>query len=276
MKLKNIKDYIKEFFLLFATFVMLIPVFYFVISAFKLREDILFFPLKMTPEMFTLDNFKEAFHKIKYFEALKNTAIITVCALSILIVCSSLAGFSLARIKARRFSIYYVFMMSLMILPFIGCLLPLIVIINRAKLFNSLWSCILIQGGWSIPFAIFLYTGFMRSLPGELEEAAVIDGCSLWRIYFQVFLPLLAPVTATCCIRCGIGIWNDYLVSATFLNSAKMPTVLVSVSKFFGDYVNEYGQSFAAVIMCSIPALVVFLALQKYFVKGIVAGSVKS
>jgi len=276
MNRNNLKFFLKELSLLFATFVMLIPVFYFVISAFKIREDILFYPMKMTPEMFTLENFKVAWEKIKYFQALKNTAIITVSSLAIVIICGSLAGFALARIKVRRFRYYYTFMMSLMILPFIGCLLPLIVIINRIKLFNSLWACILIQGGWSIPFATFLFTSFMRSLPGELEEAAMIDGCSMWRTYFQVFLPLLAPVTATVCIRTGIGIWNDYLVSATFLNSAKMPTVLVSVSKFFGDYVNEYGQSFAAVIMCSIPALVVFLALQKYFVKGIVAGSVKS
>ena len=226
--------------------------------------------------MFTLDNFKVAFEKIKYFQALKNTAIITAGALVLIIISSSLAGFSLSRIKAKRFSLYYAFIMSLMILPFIGCLLPLIVIINRVGLFNSLWSCLLIQAGWGVPFAIFLYTGFMRSLPGELEEAAMIDGCSLWGTYFKIFLPLLAPVTATCCIRTGIGIWNDYLVSATFLNSAKMPTIMVSVNKFFGEYVNEYGQSFAAVILCSIPALVLFLSLQKYFIKGIVAGSVKS
>lgn len=276
MNMNKLKFYLKEFFLLFATFVMLIPVFYFVISAFKLREDILFFPMKMTAEMFTLENFKVAWTRIKYFQALKNTAIITVGSLAIVLFCSSLAGFSLARIKARRFSVYYTFMISLMILPFIGCLLPLIVIMNRIKLFNNLWACILIQAGWSIPFATFLFTSFMRSLPGELEEAAMIDGCSMWRTYFQVFLPLLAPVTATVCIRTGIGIWNDYLVSATFLNNTKMPTVLVSVSKFFGEYVNEYGQSFAAVIMCSIPALILFLSLQKYFVKGIVAGSVKS
>lgn len=276
MNMDKLKFYLKEFFLLIATFVMLIPMIYFVISAFKLREDILFFPMKMTPEMFTLENFKTAWSRIKYFQSLKNTAIITVGSLSIILFCSSLASFALARIKARRFRFYYTFMMSLMILPFIGCLLPLIIIINRIKLFNNLWACILIQSGWGIPFATFLFTSFMRSLPGELEEAAMIDGCSMLRTYLQVFLPLLSPVIATVCIRTGIGIWNDYLVSATFLNNTKMPTVLVSVSKFFGEYVNEYGQSFAAVLMCSIPSLILFLSLQKYFVKGIAAGSVKS
>ena len=145
MNRNNLKFFLKELSLLFATFVMLIPVFYFVISAFKIREDILFYPMKMTPEMFTLENFKVAWEKIKYFQALKNTAIITVSSLAIVIICGSLAGFALARIKVRRFRYYYTFMMSLMILPFIGCLLPLIVIINRIKLFNSLWAS---DSGW--------------------------------------------------------------------------------------------------------------------------------
>lgn len=272
---KGIKHFISEFLLVLCTLIVMVPIFYFAISAFKLREDILYHPLSMTPDMFTLENFKVAYSKMKFFEAMKNTGFITLGSLVGTVVFSSMAGFAIARVAGKRFRLSYSYLVALMVVPFIGCIIPLVVIMKNVGLYNSLWSCLLIQLGWNIPFATFLYTGFMRSLPKELEEAAMIDGCSLFGTYIRVFLPLQAPVTATCCIRCGIGVWNDYLVSATFLNSAKMPTLLVSARKFFGQYVNEYGQSFAAVVMCSIPIVFLFIFLQKYFVKGIAAGSVK-
>ncbi len=265
----------KEILLLLATIVMLIPIYYFVISAFKLREDILFYPLKLSGEMFTLENFRIAFQKMKYLKSLSNTAFITIGSMVITIVLGSLNGFIIARVKARRFEMIYAYLLALMVIPFVGCLIPLVVMMNRVGLYNNLWSCLLIQAGWNLPFATFLYTGFMRSLPGELEEAAMIDGCSLFGTYARVFLPLLGPVTATCCIRCGIGVWNDYMVSASFLNSSKTPTLQVSVGKFFGQFVNEYGQSFAAVVLCSLPIIILFLFLQKYFIKGMAAGAVK-
>lgn len=272
---KKILHFSGEFLLLLVTLVILAPIFYFVISAFKLREDILFYPLKITAEMFTFENFTVAYSKMKFIQAVTNTGFITVGSLVFTVIFSSMAGFVIARIPAKRFTVAYSFLVALMVVPFIGCVIPLVVIMNRIGLYNNLWSCLLIQAGWNLPFATFLYTGFMKSLPGELEEAAMIDGCSLFGTYMRVFLPLQAPVTATCCIRCGIGVWNDYLVSSSFLNSAKSPTLMVSVKKFFGQYVNEYGQSFAAVVMCSIPIFILFLFLQKYFVKGMAAGSVK-
>lgn len=268
-------NFLKELLLCIMTLVMLTPVFYFAISAFKFREDIIFHPLELTPKMFTLENFRVAYTKIKLMKAFKNTATITVISMVIIIIPSSLAGFAIARVDAPQFKAAYKYMLSLMVLPFVSCLLPLVVILNKAGLYNKLLACILIEGAWGIPFATFLYTGFMKGLPKELEEAAMIDGCSLFGSYFRVFFPLMAPVTATCCIKSGIGIWQDYLISATFLNSAKTPTIMVSVNKFFGQYVNEYGQSFAAVMMISIPTFVLFIFLQKYFIKGLAAGAVK-
>lgn len=272
---RHVVNFLKELFLCAVTLIMLIPVFYFAISAFKLREDIIFHPLTITKNMFTFDNFKVAYSKIKLIKAVKNTASITIASMFIIIFPSSLAGFAIARVNAPRFKAAYKYMLSLMVLPFVSCLLPLVVILNRAGLYNKLWACILIEGAWGIPFATFLYTGFMKGLPKELEEAAMIDGCSLFKSYYQVFFPLMAPVTATCCIKSGIGIWQDYLISATFLNSAKTPTIMVSVNKFFGQYVNEYGQSFSAVMMVSLPTFVLFIFLQKYFIKGLSAGAVK-
>ena len=271
----NPSVFLSESLLILATLLMMVPIYYFLIGAFKPRLDIVKFPLILTPDMFTLTNFSYAIAKMKIFSSLTNTGSITIGALVILVLCSSLAGFAIARIKHRIFGQFYAAMIALMVIPFIGALIPIVVLIRRMKMIGSLWSCILIQAAWNMPFAIFLYTGFMRAIPNELEEAAYIDGCSMFRVYFNVFLPLLTPVTATCLIRCGIGIWNDYLVSVSLLNSVRQPTLMVAVYSFFGQYVSEYGYAFAGIIMASLPVIVMFIFLQKYFTKGLTAGAVK-
>jgi raffinose/stachyose/melibiose transport system permease protein len=267
---------VSELFLFLATILILIPIYYFVVGAFKPRIDIVKFPLVLTPQMFSWSNFAYSIKKMKIFESLANTGFITLGALFMLVFFSSLAGFAIARVRHRLFQVYYSMTLALMVIPFIGALIPIVVLIRNLNMIGSLWSALLIQAAWNMPFAVFLYTGFMKTLPKELEEAAYIDGCSMFRVYYRIFLPLLTPVTATCCIRCGIGIWNDYLVSASLLSSVRQPTLMVAVYSFFGQYVSEYGYAFAGIIMASLPVILMFVFLQKYFIKGIAAGAVKA
>ena len=225
--------------------------------------------------MFTLDNFPYVIKKMKYWQAMGNTAFITLMALILIIVFASLAGFAIARCRHGVFSGYYKIIVTLMVIPFIGCLLPLTTISTKLGLYNSIWGCIVIQAAWNMPFAVFLYTGFMQGIPKELEEAAYLDGCKPVGVYARVFLPLLAPVTATCCIRQGVGIWNDYLVSRALLNENKNPTLMVGITGFFGSRGSELAYAMTGVLLVSIPMIIMFLFLQKYFIKGIAAGAVK-
>ena len=264
-----------EILLVLSTVIMMIPLYYLVLGAFKSRKDIIRYPLTINADIFTFDNFPYVIKKMKYWQALGNTAFITICALLIIIICASLAGFAISRIRSKVFDGYYKLIVTLMVIPFIGCLLPLTVQSVDLKLYNTRLGCILIQAAWNLPFAMFLFTGFMRDLPKELEEAAYIDGCSTFGVYLRIFLPLLAPVTATCAIRCGTGIWNDYLVSRSLLNENKMPTLMVGINGFFGARAMEFGYAFAGIILVSLPMVVLFLCLQKYFIKGIAAGAVK-
>ncbi|MEA4965251.1 MAG: carbohydrate ABC transporter permease [Oscillospiraceae bacterium] len=269
------KTVLKEVILIVCTLIMLLPIFYLALGAFKGRTDIVKHPLLLTAEMFTWKNFPYAIKKMSYWKALGNTAFITGVSLAIVVICSSLAGFAIARLRGRIFSTYYNLLVALMVIPFIGCLLPTVILSVNLHTYNTLWGCVLIQSAWNIPFSTFLYTGFMRDLPKELEEAAYIDGCTTFAVYGKIFLPLLAPVTATCCIYAGVGIWNDYLVSSSLLNSALTPTLMVGIKSFFGQYTTEYGYAFAGIILASIPMVILFLSLQKYFIKGIAAGAVK-
>lgn len=276
MKRKNaISKFFSEVGLLIATVIMMIPVYYFVISSFKSRKDVIKAPLLLNKEMFTLENFPYVIKKMKYWEAMGNTAFITLMALILVIVFASLAGFAIARCRHGVFTGYYKIIVTLMVIPFIGCLLPLVSQSVKLGLYNSIWGCIVIQAAWNMPFAVFLYTGFMQGIPKELEEAAYLDGCKPVGVYARVFLPLLAPVTATCCIRQGTGIWNDYLVSRSLLNENKIPTLMVGINAFNGQRGQELGYIMTGVMLVSIPMIIVFLLLQKYFVKGIAAGAVK-
>lgn len=276
MKKKNkVSKFLSELVLAIATIIMLIPVYYFVISSFKNRKDVIQFPLTINADTFTLDNFPYVINKMKYWEAMANTAFITVMALILIVVFASLAGFAIARCRHGIFSGYYKIIVTLMVIPFIGCLLPLTTQAVQLGLYNSIWGCILIQAAWNMPFAVFLYTGFMQSIPKELEEAAYLDGCSPLGVYGRIFLPLLAPTTATCCIRQGVGIWNDYLVSRALLNENKNPTLMVGITGFFGSRGSELAYAMTGVLLVSIPMIIMFLFLQKYFIKGIAAGAVK-
>ena len=258
-----------------ATIILWIPIYYFVIGAFRKRTDIVKRPLALEFSKMSFDNFTYAFKKMSILKALQNTGFITVVALVLIIICGSLAGFAIARIRHKIFNVFYTVIIALMVVPFIGALIPIVALISRMKLYDNLWGNVLIQTAWNLPFSIFLFTGFMRALPREMEDAAYIDGCTTPGIYLKIFLPLLKPVTATCCIRAGIGIWNDYLVSNSLLNSNKQPTLMVAVYQFFGAKVTEYGYAFAGIIMASLPIIIMFLFLQKYFIKGLVAGAVK-
>lgn len=267
--------FLSELGLVIATIIMMIPVYYFLISSFKDRKNVIKFPLTINAETFTLDNFPYVVNKMKYWEAMANTAFITVMALILIIIFASLAGFAIARCRHGVFSAYYKTIVTLMVIPFIGCLLPLTTQAAQLGLYNSIWGCIVIQAAWNMPFAVFLYTGFMQGIPKELEEAAYLDGCRPVGVYARVFLPLLAPVTATCCIRQGVGIWNDYLVSRALLNENKNPTLMVGITGFFGSRGSELAYAMTGVLLVSIPMIIMFLFLQKYFIKGIAAGAVK-
>ena len=267
--------YIEEIILLLYTVIAFIPIYYFLISAFKKRTNIVKHPLVINREFFTLSNFPAMVKKMQFWPALRNTAIITVVPLIFTVAFASVAGFAIARIGGKFLSTYYRFLIALMVIPYIGCLLPLVVLSVRLKTYNSLWACILIQAGWNMPFATFLYAGFMKTIPKELEEAAYIDGCSTLGVYRRIFLPLLAPVTATCCIRQGIGMWNDYLTCRSMLNGDRTPTLMCGVRTFFGAYRSDYGYAFCAILVSSLPMIMIYIFLQKYFIKGMVAGSVK-
>jgi raffinose/stachyose/melibiose transport system permease protein len=275
MTIAKVKKIINEIFLLLITLLFIFPLYYCIINAFKLPEEISRHPFTIWFDTFTFSNIVNFFVKAKYLRTFMYTASITVTAVFVLILFCSMASYPLARLKNKIFKYYYLCIVAAIVLPFEVALIPLIVILKNLHLMYNIFGVALVHIAWNAPFAIFLYTGFMRTIPRELEESATVDGCGMFRTYFTILLPLLQPITAACIILLGLWIWNDFLVAYVALNASNQLTLQVSLYYSLGKYMKQYNLLFAGMILVSLPVTIMFLSMQKHFIKGITAGAVK-
>jgi raffinose/stachyose/melibiose transport system permease protein len=167
------------------------------------------------------------------------------------------------------------YLASLMI-PFQMLMIPVYKIYKTLHLLNSLPGMILMLVGTSIAYASFLYVGFVKSVPREIEESAYIDGCSEFKSFWLITFPLLKPISATVAALHVMWLWNDFNISVILLQKEEVRTITVKQFYFFGQYTADYGMAFAAAILSMIPVVICFILMQKYIVNGIAVGAVKS
>ena len=204
-----------------------------------------------------------------------NNSIITIAVVIIVIIVGSLASYPLARYKTKVNNLVYTISVACMIVPPLTILVPLYKLIVGAGLISTYIGIILPHVAYQLPMAIFLYTGFISSVSRELDEAALIDGCSRFGIFFRIILPLLKPITSSIIIMVGLNVWNDYAFSVFFLQKPRMYTITVSLSQFFSQYSSKLNLVAAGCITGAIPMVILYLFLQKYYIKGLSAGAVK-
>jgi raffinose/stachyose/melibiose transport system permease protein len=220
-------------------------------------------------------NFTNVWNATNFGRILLNNVIITISVLIIVVIVGSLAAYPLARRKTKLNNIVYTVIVSCMIVPGLTILVPLYKVLVEISAVNTYWGIILINTAFGLPFAVFLYTGFINTVPKELDEAALLDGCSRFGIFFRIIIPLLKPVTATLIILNGVGLWNDYQFSLFFLQKPDMQTFTVALSQFFSQYNNNVHWVAAGCVIGMLPITALYLSLQKYFVKGVAAGAIK-
>lgn len=275
MKDKLIK-LLLEIICILAAIVYVIPIYYLLVNSFKTSRGISLSPLWFVEGSFTLSNFTKAWVSMKYLESFITSSQVLFLSLTLVIIISVLAAYALARVKHQVMNVIYNSIVSMLVLPFQLAMVPLLIMMRELHLTNSIVGIILVYGGWITPFATFLYTGYMRTIPQELEESAAIDGCGMLRCFISIFLPLLKPVTATVLIFTFQWIWNDLLTPLLYLDMYRMATLPVRLYSFYGLNVNvDWGLIFAGIFMNALPILIVFMMLQKYFVKGMITGAVK-
>ena len=226
---------------------------------------------------FTLKSYKVAFSNMNYPMELLNSIMTTAGSVFCIVVFSTMAAYPIGRIKTKLARFLYFFFISGLIIPSQMVIVPIAQTLNRLNVPNTRFTPMLMFITCSLPFSVFLFSGFMKGVPVEIEEAAYIDGASLPRRFVTVVFPLLQPAIVSCVITQGLWIWNDYFYPMVFVSKKAQYSLPVGMLQFLGDKENpsQWNILFAACVLCAIPLIAVFLTLQKQFVNGIAAGAVK-
>lgn len=227
------------------------------------------------PDYLYLENYSTVWEQANLGVAFKNNLIITVSTLALLILVASMASYPLARVDSRLNRFVYTLFISCMIIPTLTLMVPLYRLLIDIKLVNTLQGAILVKTAFTIPLCVFLYTGFIRGLPKEIDEAGYIDGANKVQIFYTLLFPLLKPVTASVIILQGVSIWNEYGIFLYILQDPKVQVLTVTLNRFIGENQSRMNWIAAGCLMASIPVIIMYLVFQKHFVKGMASSAVK-
>jgi raffinose/stachyose/melibiose transport system permease protein len=242
-----------------------------VVNSFKTDAQISLNPFTL-PTSFHVDNYIEAWKATQFPLVLRNTVLITVLSTIGIVLVSSMAAYILARSQSKSAWYFYLAFTFSMIVPFQTFMVPLVQAAKNYQLQN-IWGIIPIYIGLGCPLAIFMYHGFMKGVPVEIEESAAIDGASVFRRFFTIVFPLLTPITATIAILDVLWIWNDFLLPLIIL--PKGSTLQLAQFGFFGMFRQQYSLAMASLVLSASPVIIFYLVMQRFIIKGISAGAVK-
>ena len=255
--------------------IWLIPIFTVMLTSVKSSSD--FFSglgLFELPEKLQWHNYRDAWVKGRLGLYMKNGLIVTLIKVPISVFISSLLAFALTRLHIRGSRAIFMFVLVGMMLPQQVALIPMNTIFSRLKLTNTYFCLILTYLGFGIPLATLVFRGFLMSVPKELDEAALIDGCGNMRLYSSIIMPLAKPAIASTFIMDFLYTWNEFMIQSVLITKDVMKTVPNGLLSFFGEFTVDYGLLNAGVLISVIPVFLIYLLFQKYFVSGM-AGAVK-
>ncbi len=261
-------------FLVFAGIIYFSPLYILFINSFKSFGEILSAPASL-PKSITFDNFITVWKRIALAKSFKNSIIVTVSSLAGIIVFSSLAAYRITRHSNWFTKLCYAGFIAEMVLPFQVVMIPLVVVLRFLHINNSLFGLIFANIGLGVSFATFTYCGFIKSIPREIEEAAIMDGCSEIRLFWQIVFPLLRNVTATIIIIDVFWIWNDFLLPQIVLSRRELRTVPLAINSLMGEYVMQWDLAIPALVMAILPATLLYIVLHKRIVAGLTEGAIK-
>lgn len=268
----------KSMFYVFITtfaFIWLIPVFFLTVTALKSPADLFgSASLFSLPSQFQWGNFLDAWTEGEMGMYMKNSLLISVIKVPLGIFIAALAAFGLTRLNFKFEKPMYMFFILGMTIPFQACLVPLVMMFTKAGLMNTYTGLIILYIGFGIPFAILILTGFFKGIPMELDEAARMDGCTDFKLFLKVILPVSMPALSTLIILDFLATWNEFLLAQIFLSSDTMKTVTTGILAFSGEYSTNYPLMMSGVLLSVLPVLIVYIIFQKHFVNGF-SGAVK-
>ena len=281
MLMKKAKSTLSSVLLVCLSLIWLSPIYIILANSFKSRDEMYVNPLGM-PAKFSLEYYSGAMEKMNFLRAFGVSLVITIVSVAIIVVLCAMAAWMMARSNGRLSKAIYYTLILTMLIPFQTLMMPLMQEMNSLEkllgiqIKDTIGGLIFMYIGFGAGMGVFMFYGFVKgSLPRTLEEAAIIDGCNTWQLFWRVVFPLMKPTIITLVILDVIWIWNDYLLPSLTLKSASNRTIPIGTQIFFGQYTIEWNMAMAALMLTIIPVVVFYLCAQKHIVKGVAAGAVK-
>ena len=252
------------------------PIFVIFINSMKTMQEAgrNFFAL---PSGLNFDNYKELFGRSDFWSSFRNSTNVTVTSVTLIVLIIPALSYAVARnLNKKYYKMLYYYILAGIFIPFQVLMLPMVKQMTQLKLLNQ-FGLILLHLTFSLPTGLFLFVNYIRSLPAEVEEAARVDGCNVFQTYVQIVFHLIKPMIATIIVMDSLGCWNNFMMALLILNkSHNMWTLPLMQYNFKAEFSFNYTMAFTAYIVCMIPIVIVYALGQKYIIKGLTAGAVKS
>jgi raffinose/stachyose/melibiose transport system permease protein len=258
-----------------AAAVFILPLLIVIGYSFKTQRELYLGSPLAIPHSLNWDNYTNALYRLNMGTSFLNTLFYTAASVLIIAIFAGAASWAIARNRGRFFKFSYIYFIIGILIPYQALFLPIYIIGYSLHLTNTAYGVILMYVATGMSFGVFLMTSFMSTVPVELEEAARVDGCSLYRTFFNIVVPLLRPAMATLIIMESFLIWNDYLMASLYVSAGRLRTLTVAIQSLFSQQTNDYTSAMAAIVISVLPIATLFVALQRYFIKGMTVGALK-
>ncbi len=268
------KNILIQALLILNAFIMLYPLLVMILSAFKTNAELFASPFAL-PESFALTNAARVWNETSFVRYLLNSVLVTTASVSVIIVFATMAAYAIARYPFRLSSLVFMFFLSGLMVPLKLAIIPLFIQLDTIGLIDTRAGLVLIYTAMGLPSAVFILTGFLRTLPGELEESARIEGATELRIMLQIMLPLARPAMVIAAIQNAVPIWNDFFFPLVFISSDRLKTLPQGLTVFMGEYNTDWGVLFAGLTLAALPITLLYIALSRHFIAGLTQGASK-
>ena len=261
--------------LIIFSLVVLYPLLWMVLTSFKTLEETFLVPPVWLPEKLSPQAYADIFVKYPLADYFRNCVTVTIATTSVSVVVSCLAGYAASRSRSRMKKPFMTFLLVLQMFPAVMLLVPYYKMLTAYKLVDTLPGLILPNIAFTMPFCTWMMMGYFNTIPSELEQAAMIDGCNKYQSFFRVICPLTMPGVAATAIYSFIQVWNEYMFSQTLMKTETSKTLTVGIAQMVGEYRTLWNDMMAASVLTSLPLIIVFIFMQKYFISTLTAGAVK-
>ncbi|MEC0240850.1 carbohydrate ABC transporter permease [Paenibacillus dokdonensis] len=268
------KWFAAEIIMILFALVFLVPFYFLLVNSVKSFGDILTNAAGW-PKSFLWGNYAEAWKLTVFPKVFWNSLVVAVVSNVLLALISSMAAYRMVRRNTLFNRLLFGAFVAAMVIPFQSIMIPLVKVVSTLGLMDSRTGLIICYLGFGAPLSVFLFHGFVKTVPKEIEEAGRVDGCSTYGIFFKIVLPLMQPIAVTVIILNALWIWNDYLMPYLILQNPDLQTIPIATYSFFGQFTKQWDLALPALVLGILPIVIFFLAMQKYIIEGISQGSVK-